>query len=87
MGLLASADGAGAIVTGIWLAFGRGPRRQGAYFAGGSVLTAALVLSATPAESRVSALGLIATAGSLGTLGLPVVFSFNSSISNDRFGE
>ncbi len=145
MGLLAGADGVGAIVTGVWLAFGTGPTRHGAFFAGGSVATAALlialamspvyalslliqlslgicvglfgayqsalVLSATPAESRSSGLGLIATAigltplgmlfigglsstagaqvaiattGSLGLLGLLLVFSLNSSLRNAR---
>ena len=145
MGVLASADGIGAIATGIWLAFGTGPVRHGLFFAGASVATAALlialalspiyalslliqfalgvcvglfgayqsalVLSATPAESRARALGLIATAigltpfgmlfigglsstagaqvaiattGSLGLLGLLLVFSINSALRSAR---
>jgi hypothetical protein len=145
MGLLASADGVGAIVTGSLLAFGTGPTRQGAFFAGASAATAALlvalalspiyalslliqvglgvcvgmfgayqaalVLSATPPESRARALGLIATAigltpfgmlfigglsstagaqaaiattGSLGLLGLLLVFSLNGSLRSAR---
>ena len=113
MGLLASADGVGAIATGIWIAFGAGPSRHGAFFAGGSVATAALlvalalspvyalslliqlglgvcvglfgayqsalVLSATPAESRAGALGLIATAIGLTPFGMLMIGGLSST--------
>jgi predicted MFS family arabinose efflux permease len=114
MGLLASADGVGAIATGVWLAFGKGPTRQGAFFAGGSAATAALlialalspvyavslliqvglgvsiglfsayqaalVLSATPAESRARALGLIATAIGLTPFGMLLIGGLSSTL-------
>jgi hypothetical protein len=113
MGLLASADGVGAIATGTWLAFGKGPTRQGAFFASGSAATAALlvalalspiyalslliqlalgvcvglfgayqaalVLSATPAESRARALGLIATAIGLTPFGMLLIGGLSST--------
>jgi hypothetical protein len=57
MGVLASADGVGAIATGFWLAFGTGPSRQGAAFAGGAAAAAALLVAL--ALSPVYALSLL----------------------------
>ncbi len=113
MGLLASADGVGAVLTTTWLAFGSGPTRQGAWFIGSSVAAAsllvalalspifalslliqfslgicigffaayqaALVLSATPAESRARALGLIATAIGLTPFGMLLIGGLSST--------
>lgn len=61
MGLLASADGVGAIITGFWLAFGTGPTRHGAFFAGGSTATAVLLVAL--ALSPVYALSLAIQVG------------------------
>ncbi len=44
MGLLASADGAGAVMAAAWLAFSAGPARQGLVFLGGATGAAALLL-------------------------------------------
>jgi hypothetical protein len=113
MGVLASADGVGGVLTAAWLAFGSGTRRQGALFVGGAtgaatllialalspVLAlslaiqlalgvcaglfgahqAALVLSATPAESRARALGLIATAIGLTPIGMLLIGGLSSA--------
>ena len=112
MGVLAGADGVGGALTGTWLTFGSGTRRQGALFIGGSIGAAALlialalspvfalslaiqvalgicaglfgahqaalVLSATPAESRARALGLIATAIGLTPIGMLLIGGLSS---------
>ena len=112
MGVLAGADGVGGALTGAWLTFGSGTRRQGALFIGGSIGAAALlialalspvfalslaiqvalgicaglfgahqaalVLSASPAESRARALGLIATAIGLTPIGMLLIGGLSS---------